>query len=185
VDVAYRSDPSVEAAHDEAAVRSALRLGLEKTVTADLRRGFTGFGPQTDDLELRLEGRLAREHASQGQTRSLVIALKLAELFNLTEALGEPPLLLLDDVASELDELRRGRLFETILATPAQTFISVTDRDLIPPLPGRVDFQVKAGEIALYSPASGWLHTGNDWAFCESRREPDTRPVADPAPARS
>jgi DNA replication and repair protein RecF len=153
VTLTYRSDPVVEAATDEPAVAAALRLGLDKNVAADLRRGFTGFGPQTDDLEMLLEGRLAREHASQGQTRSLVLALKLAELVNLTEALGEPPLLLLDDVASELDELRRSRLFSTILATPAQTFISVTDRDLIPPLPGRVDFQVKAGEIALYSPA--------------------------------
>jgi DNA replication and repair protein RecF len=149
--IRYRSDPTVEAAQGEPAVADALREGLVRSRPADLRRGFTGFGPQTDDLEITLDGRPVREHGSQGQVRSLVLALKLAELANLTEALGEPPLLLLDDVASELDQLRRHKLFETILTTPGQTFISVTDKDLIPPLPGRVDFQVTGGEIALYS----------------------------------
>jgi DNA replication and repair protein RecF len=152
VTIRYRSDAGVEAATGEAEVATALRAGLERVRPIDLRRGFTGFGPHTDDLEIELAGRLVREHGSQGQVRSLVLALKLAELQNLAETLGEPPLLLLDDVASELDELRRRRLFETIAATPGQTFISVTDRDLIPPIPGRVDFQVSGGEIALYSP---------------------------------
>jgi DNA replication and repair protein RecF len=151
VAIRYRSDPAVEAAEGEPAVTEALREGLTRSRPADLRRGFTGFGPQTDDLEITLDGRPVREHGSQGQVRSLVLALKLAELENLTAALGEPPLLLLDDVASELDQLRRHKLFETILGTPGQTFISVTDKDLIPPLPGRVDFHVSAGEIALYS----------------------------------
>ena len=153
VGIHYRSDPEVAAALGEAAVATALRLGLERSRALDLRRGFTGFGPQTDDLDITLDGRLAREHGSQGQIRSLVLALKLAELANLGATLGEPPLLLLDDVASELDQIRRRKLFETILATPGQTFISVTDPDLIPPLPGRVDFQVTGGEIRLYSPA--------------------------------
>jgi DNA replication and repair protein RecF len=151
VTIAYRSDPAVESASGEAEVVQALRAGLGRTLAADLRRGFTGFGPHTDDLEINLDGRLVREHGSQGQVRSLVLALKLAELANLSDSLGEPPLLLLDDVASELDEVRRQRLFETIASTPGQTFISVTDRDLIPAIPGRVDFRVAAGEIALYS----------------------------------
>ena len=152
VSIAYRSDPSVEAAGDEAEIAAALRAGLVRVRAVDLRRGFTGFGPHSDDLEIKLAGRLVREHGSQGQVRSLVLALKLAELQNLADTLGEPPLLLLDDVASELDEIRRQRLFETIAATPGQTFISVTDRDLIPAIPGRVDFRVAAGSIELYSP---------------------------------
>jgi DNA replication and repair protein RecF len=86
-------------------------------------------------------------HGSQGQLRSLVLSLKLAELANLAATLEQPPLLLLDDVASELDGIRRQKLFETITALPGQTFITVTDRDLIPALPGRVDFEVQEGGL--------------------------------------
>ncbi len=150
--IRYRSDSLVDAAADEAAVTQALRDGLDKSRAADLKRGFSGWGPQTDDLEIELGGRLVRTHGSQGQVRSVVLALKLAELANLSSVLGEPPLLLLDDVASELDEKRRGQLFAALAATPCQSLISVTDRGLIPPLAGRVDFRVSAGEIALYSP---------------------------------
>jgi DNA replication and repair protein RecF len=146
-EIYYRSDPSIEAAAGEDAVREAIERGLVAQRDRDLRRGFTGFGPHTDDLEILLAGRPVREHGSQGQVRSLVLALKLAELENLQEALGAPPLLLLDDVASELDEIRRRKLFETIIALPGQTLITVTDRHLIPELPGRIDFEVVAGQI--------------------------------------
>jgi DNA replication and repair protein RecF len=150
-EIAYRSDPAVEQAEGETGVRAAITAALAAHREADLRRGFTGFGPHTDDLEIRLGGRPVREHGSQGQVRSLVLALKLAELANLGEALGEPPLLLLDDVASELDQLRRRRLFETITGLPGQTFITVTDRTLIPELPGRVDFEVVSGRLQAVS----------------------------------
>ena len=126
VGMRYRSDPRVEAAESEGEVLFALREGLLANWEADRRRGFTGFGPQTDDLELELAGHLAREHASQGQLRSLVLALKIAELEHLREVLGEPPLLLLDDVASELDEERRRKLFEAMTAFSCQSLITVT-----------------------------------------------------------
>jgi DNA replication and repair protein RecF len=145
--ISYRSHPSVAAAVSEADVHQALMQGLARDRDVDLRRGFTGFGPHGDDLDIALGGRLAREHGSQGQLRSLVLALKLAELDNLSEALGEPPLLLLDDVASELDEVRRAKLYETITGLPGQTFITVTDRHLIPALPGRTDFEVASGIV--------------------------------------
>lgn len=143
----YRSDAAVEAAGSEADVRAALAAGLGERRGVDVRRGFTGFGPHTDDLELELGGHPAREHGSQGQLRSLVLALKLAELEHLGALLGEPPLLLLDDVASELDEVRRTRLFETIAALPGQSLITVTDRDLLPLLPERRDFEVRGGAV--------------------------------------
>jgi DNA replication and repair protein RecF len=146
--VRYRSHATVEAAGDAASIRAALHEGLAARRDRDQRRGFTGFGPHTDDLELELGGHLARDHGSQGQLRSLVLALKLAELSLLAEALGEPPLLLLDDVASELDQVRRGKLFETIAALPGQTILTVTDRDLLPALPQRCDFEVRAGAVA-------------------------------------
>jgi DNA replication and repair protein RecF len=147
VGMRYRSDPHVDAAEGEREVVSALREGLLAHRETDQRRGFTGFGPQTDDLELELAGHLAREHASQGQLRSLVLALKLAELEHLREALGEAPLLLLDDVASELDEERRRCLFEAMAALSCQSLITVTEREQLPPLAGCVDYEVSGGAL--------------------------------------
>ena len=149
VGMRYASDPLVQAADSEAEVVVALREGLLAHREADQRRGFTGFGPQTDDLELKLAGHLARQHASQGQLRSLVLALKLAEVEHLREVLGEAPLLLLDDVVSELDEQRRRSLFTAMAALSCQSLITVTERDHLPPLPGCVDFQVSAGALRL------------------------------------
>jgi DNA replication and repair protein RecF len=146
-EIRYRSHPSVEAAGSEAQVQEALHAGLARTREVDLRRRFTGFGPHTDDLEITLAGRPVREHGSQGQLRSFVLALKLAELQHLQAALGEPPLLLLDDVASELDERRRRQLFEILTGLPGQSFITVTDRGLIPTLPGRMDWELAGGVI--------------------------------------
>jgi DNA replication and repair protein RecF len=147
VGMAYRSHPSVEEAVGATGVATALLAGLRARHERDRRRGFTGFGPHTDDLVLELGGHPAGEHGSQGQLRSLVLALKLAELDYLQERLGEPPLLLLDDVASELDGLRRTRLFEAIAHLPGQTLVTTTDRDLWPTLPERRDFQVTGGEV--------------------------------------
>ena len=144
----YRSHETVEAAGSEEAIAKVLREGLEAETAKDLRRGFTGFGPQTDDLEMTLGDRPAKEHGSQGQLRSLVLALKIAELRHATERNGEAPLLLLDDVASELDEERRNRLFGTIASMACQTLITVTERDHLPALVGRVDWQVTAGQLA-------------------------------------
>jgi DNA replication and repair protein RecF len=147
VSTRYRSDPMVESAVTEAEVRESLRSGFIRHRASDERRGFTGFGPQTDDLELLLGGRPARDHGSQGQLRSLVLALKIAELEHLSEALGEPPLLLLDDVASELDRERRTKLFESISALDCQTLITVTEREHLPSLPERVDWEVVQGSV--------------------------------------
>jgi DNA replication and repair protein RecF len=146
-EIRYRSHPAIEAAGSEAEVQQALHAGLERTREVDMRRRFTGFGPHTDDLEITLAGRPVREHGSQGQLRSLVLALKLAELEHLEAALGEPPLLLLDDVASELDERRRHLLFEILTNLRGQSFLTVTDRGLIPTLPGRMDWELTAGVI--------------------------------------
>lgn len=145
VELRYRGHPTVDGAGAEPEVREALLAGLRARRELDQRRGFTGFGPHTDDLQLELGGHPAGDHGSQGQLRSLVLALKLAELQHLEERQGEAPLLLLDDVASELDEVRRGKLFETIAGLAGQTLITVTDRDLLPTLPERRDFEVLGG----------------------------------------
>jgi DNA replication and repair protein RecF len=147
VSLHYRSDPSVEAARSEPEVAVALREGLLAQRGVDERRGFTGFGPQTDDMELELAGHLARDHASQGQLRSLVLALKIAELEHLREELGEPPLLLLDDVASELDEERRRRLFEVMAALSCQSLVTVTERNHLPRMADCIDYEVVSGDL--------------------------------------
>lgn len=147
VDMQYRSDPTVESAADEPAVAAALLVGLRDRHELDQRRRFTGFGPHTDDLAITLGDRLARAHASQGQIRSLVLALKMAELANTEARRGEAPVLLLDDVASELDPERRDHLFRLVGALACQTIISVSDRDLVPAIGARRDFQVVAGAI--------------------------------------
>lgn len=147
VDVRYRSEASVEAAGDEAAVRAALLQGLTARRAIDERRRFTGFGPQTDDLEIQLAGRLAREHASQGQLRSLVLALKLAELTNVEARLADAPVLLLDDVPSELDASRRQFLFQMVATLSCQTLITVTEAGVIPPMADRRDYAVSRGQV--------------------------------------
>jgi len=148
VSLAYTSDPDVAAADDEEGVRARLHAGLTARRGLDERRRFTGFGPHTDDLDIGLAGATARSHASQGQLRSLVLALKLAELSNVQARLGDPPVLLLDDVPSELDPVRRGLLFDVIGRLECQTLISVTERDIVPPQPARRDFLVRAGTVA-------------------------------------
>jgi DNA replication and repair protein RecF len=145
--IAYQSHATVAEAGSLAEVREALLAGLRARRELDRRRGFSGYGPHTDDLQLELGGHLARDHGSQGQLRSLVLALKLGELALLEERLGEAPLLLLDDVASELDEVRRARLFETIARLPGQSFLTVTEAHLLPALPSRRDFRVEGGQL--------------------------------------
>jgi DNA replication and repair protein RecF len=145
--IRYRSDARVEAAENEREIEQALRTGLEEERGNDQRRGFTGFGPQTDDLEMLLGEHPAREHGSQGQIRSLVLAFKIAELRYAETQNGESPVLLLDDVASELDQERRTRLFETISAMACQTLITVTEREHLPDLPDRADWCVSGGHI--------------------------------------
>lgn len=88
----------------------ALRAGLKN----DLALGYTGAGPHRDDLAAEIGGLDARAFGSQGQKRSAVIAMKLAEARLLGEATGEPPVVFLDDVLSELDARRRGYLLNGI-----------------------------------------------------------------------
>lgn len=147
VTLGYVSDEAVMAAQSEASIAMAVVGGLARRRAVDERRGHTTFGPQTDDLEIFLDDRPAREHASQGQLRSLVLAMKLAELSNVAARRRETPVLLLDDVPSELDPTRRQYLFETLSGLPCQTLVSVADPSVVPGMPGRVDFRVDAGRL--------------------------------------
>ncbi len=108
--------------------REALARRLVETAEKEVWNGSTLVGPHRDDLVFGLDGRDLATFSSRGQQRTAILALKLAELDLLTELDGRPPLLLLDDVFSELDHARRGHLVRRIAELP-QAFITATDPD--------------------------------------------------------
>lgn len=91
----------------------------------DIYSGHSSIGPQRDDLEFYINGKNARKYGSQGQQRTVALALKLAEIGIARDVIGENPVLLLDDVLSELDEERQTYLFRQI--EDVQLFITTTD----------------------------------------------------------
>lgn len=102
---------------------------LNRSRTYDLMRGTTSVGPHRDEMLLTIGDDEAKRYGSQGQQRTLTLALKLAELELTRQITGEAPLVLLDDVASELDEHRTRFLFKWLLAQNAQVFVTTTDID--------------------------------------------------------
>jgi len=111
---------------------AALRRRLAETADKELWNGSTLVGPHRDDLAFELDGRDLAGFASRGQQRTAILALKLAELDILTAIDGRPPLLLLDDVFSELDPDRRSHLVRRIGGLP-QAFVTTTTLDDLDP----------------------------------------------------
>jgi DNA replication and repair protein RecF len=109
----------------------ALAAELAERTDGDLERGFTGHGPHRDDLTLRHDGRELRSYGSRGQVRLGLLALLLAEREELAAERGSPPLLLLDDVMSELDATRRTRLVE-VLRAGGQSVVTATELGHVP-----------------------------------------------------
>lgn len=132
---------------DLARFRTELRTRRQR----DSARGAATFGPHRDELSLWLEGRLIRSHASQGQQRLTTLALKFAELTLVREATGVEPLLLLDDVSSELDSERTDALFSFLADTRSQIFVTTTRPDLFSSILAgsdeRANFAVEEGLI--------------------------------------
>jgi DNA replication and repair protein RecF len=147
--LAYRAAAGVELEGDEAALAGRLAAALQDRLARDREKGYTSAGPHMDDLVLSLDGRAAKSYGSQGQQRALVLALKIAEIENLRQALGRPPLLLLDDVSSELDPAKNRYLLGYLAALPAQVFLTSTDRRLLEPAagPGSAFFRVENGVV--------------------------------------
>jgi DNA replication and repair protein RecF len=108
---------------------SQLLKKLESNTELDYLRGFTAYGPHRDDFVVLLGGHLAQETASRGELRTLLLAIKIIELKILEDVRGQKPLLLLDDVFSELDGRRRR--FLTKFLKDYQTFITTTDADIV------------------------------------------------------
>lgn len=113
----------------------------------DRERGFTQRGPQADDLGFALLDRSARNYASQGQQRAIVLGMKIAEIQLLEERRQCTPVLLLDDVSSELDPRRNARLFDFLGAFEGQVFITTTDAAFLKIDADRHVWRVAAGVV--------------------------------------
>jgi DNA replication and repair protein RecF len=126
-----------------------LAAELRERRSADLERGFSAHGPHRDDLRLAHEGESLRSFGSQGQQRVAVLALLFAERELLAEQCGRAPLMLLDDVMSELDSARRERLGE-LLRAGGQAVLTTADRELLPLMEGAavVHVEVMAGTVS-------------------------------------
>jgi DNA replication and repair protein RecF len=114
----------------------------------DRERGFTGKGPHADDFGLGLSDRSARLYASQGQQRALVLALKIAEIRLLEAFFGLTPVLLLDDVSSELDAERNARLFELLHGFRGQVLITTTEARHVRTPGAARELRVEAGRVS-------------------------------------
>lgn len=134
---------------DEAGLAEVLRVALSRRRRVDRQRGFTTAGPHGDDVRLTLSGRDVRAFASQGQQRAVVLALKIAEIENLRARTGRTPVLLLDDVSSELDPERNAHLLAYLAAFPGQVVLTTTDPALAPVPEGAdsLHVRVRAGVL--------------------------------------
>jgi DNA replication and repair protein RecF len=137
-----------ETSLDISNIEHSMREKLNADRRKDLARGATSSGPHVDDLALVLDGKSARLYASQGQLRALVLALKIAEIEFLREKLGDSPVLLLDDVSSELDPKRNAQLFDFLKSVPCQAFITTTHRAHVLLAEERLDFHIVAGTVS-------------------------------------
>jgi len=133
-------------------VREGSRLLLEamaRSAQEERRRGTTVVGPHRDDMEFILNSVPLRRHASQGEQRSFVLALKMAEIRYLEQSFTDPPVLLLDDMTSELDRNRNRNLMEFLGARRMQVFITTTSPRNVE-LHGKEEcrtFRIEAGRV--------------------------------------
>jgi DNA replication and repair protein RecF len=148
-DLTLTATLTADAWGDDAEFASILRSRRER----DRQRRNATFGPQRDDLNLELDGRSTRRHASQGQQRILSLALKLAELECIRAASGAQPILLLDDVSSELDPERTGAVYEFVRRAESQVLVTTTRPQLFdtPEIAksDRCDFRLKSGQVEI------------------------------------
>lgn len=107
------------------AIQTRFLEKIQEKRSIELYQGTSLVGPHRDDIEFTVNGTIARQYGSQGQQRTLVLALKLAELKLIEDIIGEPPILLLDDVLAELDLHRQNQLLDAI-QDRFQTLITTT-----------------------------------------------------------
>ncbi|MEZ0326090.1 MAG: DNA replication/repair protein RecF [Fimbriimonas sp.] len=136
-------------ARDEATDRATMLEMLASSRQQEIARGSTIIGPHRDDVQIDISERDGRLYGSQGQQRTAVIALKLATLEVSRQELGIPPLLLLDDIFSDLDESRRALLVDVVLENAGQVVLTCTEASAAGPriLDQAKLFSVNAGEV--------------------------------------
>jgi DNA replication and repair protein RecF len=130
----------------EATDEHGLAAELGERRTADLERGFTAHGPHRDELQLLLDGVALRSYGSQGQQRTALLALLFAERELLAERRGRPPLMLLDDVMSELDVERR-ELLAGLLRSGGQAVVTATEPEHVPGVEDAELVRVRDGRL--------------------------------------
>ncbi len=127
LDVVMRYAPQIgDDTEEQAALDAIIHAQCAARRTLDRLRRTTTVGPHHDDLQINKDTKKARFLASQGEVRALVLAMKLAAVRLFASARASPPLLLLDDVAGELDAARSGQLFAAVSALGVQTFVTAT-----------------------------------------------------------
>ena len=138
---------SVDACSDDTLedIECKLRNKLLNNQKDDIRTGVTNYGPHRDDIEILINGKNAKVYASQGQQRSAVLSLKLAEASILREKMGEEPIILLDDVLSELDSSRQDFLLNELKG--CQVFITCCEKSNKEQLKSGKIFKISNGEI--------------------------------------
>lgn len=145
---------AVSLAADSWGTEDAFAAELRQRRDRDRQRRAATFGPQRDDLVLEINGRGARRLASQGQQRVLTLALKIAELECIRAARGAQPILLLDDVSSELDPERTGAVYDFVRQADSQVLVTTTRPELFetPGLSGseRRDIRLDTGSVAAW-----------------------------------
>ncbi|MDD2272240.1 MAG: DNA replication/repair protein RecF [Desulfuromonadaceae bacterium] len=136
---------------EQGPIREELLELFKRHQRSDERYGTTTAGPHRDDLTFMLDERPLKAFGSQGQQKSFVLALKMAEMDNLHDTFGESPLLLLDDMSSELDACRNHNLMEFLTTREIQVFITTTERSpsLLEAAPHCAVFHVEDGNLTF------------------------------------
>ncbi len=138
----------LDAAPAPAAYAGELARSLQRARGKERARRTTPVGPHVDDIEIQMGEHAARRLASQGETRALVLAWKIAEVVCLTEARKAAPILLLDDVAGELDPARQRALFDVAEEVAAQVFVTTTHEQTLPAGRAGRTFVLDGGAVA-------------------------------------
>jgi DNA replication and repair protein RecF len=169
-----------------AELKDAFTKGRER----DLKLKSTGSGPHTDDLIFTIQKRPIKHVGSQGEQRTVVLAWKIAEIHFLQRERNERPILLLDDVSSELDHDRSGRFFSYVQETEGQVFLTTTDAKHVPlevSPEHRLDFHVRAGSITRLGEEPRPQLTAEEivaMAMRETMPEEEPPPIEPPLAAR-
>jgi DNA replication and repair protein RecF len=148
IQIVYKPSFGTAAQEDEPILFEQFMVKLTEIKDQELRRGTTLAGPHRDDMLFYINGKEAQTFGSQGQQRTTALSVKLAELELMNEEVGEYPILLLDDVLSELDQNRQTQLIETI-QDKVQTFITTTGIESVnlSKIRDAAIFQVRNGRI--------------------------------------